>query len=154
MPLQMLNRKGRETVWRYKMCSVFLMRNSGPLTVPLLWGWGGSLWVPCPIVLVPCIGVQWKPADSSKTNVIPNLESNFCWLSVELLHSAKPLLSEPQNSQYLFKKGLCDVLIIFHDSLALFSTIMKLKTSKISFIINTYYMQHSDKPHKSAIPTE
>lgn len=48
----------------------------------------------------------------------------------------KPLLSEPQNSEYLFKKVLCDFLIIFHDSPALFSIIMKRKTFKISFNIN------------------
>lgn len=61
------------------MCSVFLMRDSGCLTVLLTHG----------------AGVQWKSADSYKTNVIPNLESNFCSLSVELLQSAKSLLSEP-----------------------------------------------------------
>lgn len=152
MTQQMLNIKGRETVWRYKICSVFLVRDGGPLTVPLLQGSGGSLWVPCPIVLVPCVEMQWKPADSS--NVVPNLESNFCWLSVELLHSAKPLLSEPQNSKYLFKRVLCDILIIFHDSLALFSITMTLKTSKISFNISTYHMQHSHKLRASAIPIE
>lgn len=31
---------------------------------------------------------------------------------------------------------------------------MKLKTSKISFNINTYSMQHSAKPCESAIPIE
>lgn len=140
MPLQMLNRKGRETVWRYKMCSVFLMRqwNFDCSTTAGLRRFPVSSSSHCPIV--PCVGVQWKPEDSSETKVIPNLESNFCWLWVELLHSAKPLLSEPQNSKYLFKKVLCDILIIFHDSLALFSIIMELKTSKISFNINTYYM--------------
>lgn len=126
MPVQILGRKGWETMWfcfSHERQRVF----DCPTIVGLRGFPGGSL--------SHSIGVQWKPADLYKLDFIPNLESNFHLLSVALLHSAKPLLSKPQNSEYLFKKVLCDFLIIFHDNPALFSIIMKWKTFKISFNI-------------------
>lgn len=132
MPVQILGRKGRELIWRYCNVLCFSPAREWALHCPAAAGLrrfpaGSSSH---------SAGVQRKAADSYKPSGIPNLESNFCLFSVELLHSAKPLLSEPQNSEYLFKEVLCDFLIIFRDSPALFSIIMKRKTFKISFNIN------------------